>query len=300
MRGWAAVVSLFLIVPVAGQAGVPAARTSRGGVEEPSLDVVLARVAEYVADYQKRLVGIVAEEHYRQNVQNVSRGGRTTRQFRELKSDVLLVKHPTEDRWLQFRDVFEVDRKPVRDRDERLYKLFVTPTATTQSQAQAIQDESARYNIGPVQRTVNVPILGLLFFGGRIQQELKVERLEAGNLKRFAGLALPENIWRIGFKEIGSPTLIRGANDGDLRSTGEIWIDRSTGCILRTEVVSQDANLHAEIEVSYRVAPGLTLLVPADMREVYRVRINESRIDGRAEYSKFRQFTVTTTEKPKP
>ena len=35
------------------------------------------------------------------------------------------------------------------------------------------------------------------------------------------------------------------------------------------------------------------------MRELYRVRVTESRIDGRAAYSRFRQFTVTTTEKPK-
>ena len=92
---------------------------------EPSLATVLARAATYVADYQTRLAGIVAEEHYRQNVQTTSRGGRQTRQFRQLRSDVLMVKPAGADRWLQFRDVFEVDRKPIRDRDQRLYKLFV-------------------------------------------------------------------------------------------------------------------------------------------------------------------------------
>jgi hypothetical protein len=33
------------------------------------------------------------------------------------------------------------------------------------------------------------------------------------------------------------------------------------------------------------------------MREVYNVRGSDARIDGRATYTHFRQFTVTTTEK---
>ena len=53
------------------------------------------------------------------------------------------------------------------------------------------------------------------------------------------------------------------------------------------------------IDVLYKAEPGLDLLVPAEMREIYLVRRTESRIDGRAEYSRFRQFIVTTTEKPK-
>jgi hypothetical protein len=40
---------------------VAAAATAAGlGAQEPSLDVVLSRAAGYVAEYQKRLQGIVA------------------------------------------------------------------------------------------------------------------------------------------------------------------------------------------------------------------------------------------------
>jgi len=70
---------------------------------DPPLATVLARAAAYVADYQTRLAGIVAEEHYRQNVQIQSRGGRQMREFRELRSDLLMVKPTGADRWLQFR-----------------------------------------------------------------------------------------------------------------------------------------------------------------------------------------------------
>ena len=268
--------------------------------EEPPLDVVLARAAAYVSDYQKQLVGIVAEEHYRQNVQSTTRAGRNTRQFRELRSDVLMVKLPDEERWLQFRDVFEVDRKPVRDRDQRLYKLFVTPTEGARTQADTIQNESARLNIGPVLRTINMPILALLFFDVSQQRHLVLERLKVENPRRFEGLAAPEAVWRISFRETDSPTLVRGLGGKDIRSRGEIWVDSATGRILQTEMVSEDLGIHATIAVRYRTQSGFTLLLPQEMRELYRVRVNESRIDGRAAYSRFRQFTVTTTERPKP
>lgn len=269
--------------------------------ESPDTATVLARMAGYVSEYQKQLVGVVAEEHYRQQVVNTSRSGRVSRQFRELRSDVLLVKLPSEDRWLQFRDVFEVDRKPVRDRDERLSKLFLTPTADSRAQAETIQLESARHNIGPVQRTINLPILALLFFDASQHPNIQIERRVAANSRRFEPLARAEQVWRLGFTETGTPTMVRGLGGKDIPSHGEIWVDSATGRILQTQLISLDGPaLVADILVTYGTAPGFTLLLPVQMREVYRVRVNESRIDGRATYNKFRQFTVTTTEKPKP
>src|SRR3982751_5006120 len=103
---------------------VVAAAAAVLSAQEPSLDVVLARAAKYVADYQQRLQGIVAEETYSQNVlRNVMArnavGARPQqgRESRELRSDVLMVKPGGDDFWLQFRDVFEVDHRKVRDRD---------------------------------------------------------------------------------------------------------------------------------------------------------------------------------------
>src|SRR5581483_10523879 len=122
---------------------------------------------EYVAAYQQRFVGVVAEETYRQTVALRSgydaRGfARETNQRRDLKSDVLLVRAPSGDEWLQFRDVFEVDGKPVRDRDDRMVQLFLKPQAPVQTQIDAITNASARYNIGGVTRNLNIPVLALM------------------------------------------------------------------------------------------------------------------------------------------
>jgi len=276
--------------------------------QAPELDAVLARAATYVSSYQLQLRGLVAEESYAQNVttsqaqiQRNSPGTRTTtnREGRFLKSDLLLVKLGEDDSWLQFRDVFEVDRKPIRDRDQRLYKLFVDGKANAKAMADAIQEESARYNIGPVMRTINIPIMALLFFERSVQPGVEFKKGEAGNVKRFTGLAPEERIWMIEFNEVRKGTMVKGANNRDLPSHGKVWIDSASGRILRTSLVTEDTELRATIDVVYRAEPGLELLVPAEMREIYNVRRSNARIDGHATYSHYRQFTVTTTEKPK-
>jgi hypothetical protein len=53
------------------------------------------------------------------------------------------------------------------------------------------------------------------------------------------------------------------------------------------------------VDVSYKSTPGLDFLVPGEMREIYTMPPNDTRIDGRATYDKFRQFSVSTSEKPK-
>jgi hypothetical protein len=275
--------------------------------QEPTFDVVMSRAADYVARYQAQLRGLVAEEHYRQNLMSTAAGrgagagarSRQTREGRELKSDLLLVKPGDENFWMQFRDVFEVDRRPVRDRDQRLYKLFVEAKADARNQAETIQQESSRYNLGPLMRTINVPILALLFLERNVQPVVTFRQGKAGNVKRFDGLADAGAIWMIEYREEQKGTMVKGANNKDIPSHGRIWLDSSNGRVLQTELISEDTDLRADINVVYKTEPGLDLLVPGEMREVYLIRRNDTRIDGRATYSRFRQFTVTTTEKPK-
>jgi hypothetical protein len=121
------------------------------GAQTPDLDTLLDKASDYVAEYERTFVGVVAEETYRQQVRG-GRAGTDLRGFpveapaqrRDLKSDVLLVRAPAGDRWMQFRDVVEVDGKPVRDRDERLTKLFLQPSADAWRQEADIAAASSR------------------------------------------------------------------------------------------------------------------------------------------------------------
>ena len=287
-RAWVGVLAAMAVLTLSAQDA------------EPTLDAVLVKAAAYVTAYQNRLAGIVAEEVYRQQVMVTQRrGSPQTRQYRQLRSDLLLVKGANEGSWLQFRDVFEVDRKPIRDRDERLYKLFVGASTDAAKQAEAIQMESARYNIGPIMRTINMPILALVFFDRANQPRFEFKKGKPGSVKRFAGMAEERDVWMIEYEETLKGTVVRGADDRDIPSHGRVWLDSTTGRFLRTELISEDTDVRALIEVFYRAETGLDLLVPAEMRELYELRRSQARIDGRAEYSRFRQFTVTTSEKPK-
>ncbi len=277
-----------------------------GATQEPTLEMVLERAGAYVDDYQKRLAAIVSEEFYRQQVIVATPSGRTAgrqfregRQYRELKSDVLLVK-PGDGGWVQFRDVFEVDNKPVRDRDQRLYKLFVNAAADRAEQVAKIQSESARYNIGPLTRTINIPIMGMLFFARPNQEISTFKRVDSGRIKALSALAAAADIWTVEFKEIKPGTMVRGEGGRDIPSHGRAWIDSRTGRILRTQQISVDTFVRAEVVVTYRAESGVGVLAPAEMRENYVLIQRNATITGRATYSRFRQFTVTTSEKPKP
>ena len=63
---------------------------------------------------------------------------------RRLRSDFLLVSVSTAQDWVPFRDVFEVDAQPIRDREQRLSRLFLNPSPDSLQQANRIQEESAR------------------------------------------------------------------------------------------------------------------------------------------------------------
>src|SRR5437660_8228680 len=95
--------SFLMAAALADAAGPHVARP-----QTPEMDTVLDKATEYVAAYKRDFVGIVADETYRQEV----RGGRTgtdlrgfpieaPAQRRDLRSDVLLVKTPDGDRWVQ-------------------------------------------------------------------------------------------------------------------------------------------------------------------------------------------------------
>lgn len=271
---------------------------------QAALEAVLARTAEYITEYQTKLAGIVAEEKYSQDVRNLGSPRQTTfsapTPHREMRSDLLLVKPSGEGPWLQFRDVFEVDGKPIRDRDERLLKLFVDTKADARAQAESIAREGSRYNIGPVIRTINVPVLALMFLSADNQRRSRFLRVSPGNLKRFAGVSVSGDIWAIEFNEVAPETLVRGGGDRDLASRGRVWVEAATGRVLRTEHIAEDTLVKAQVDVSYGPQDGLNLLVPTEMRESYAFASRPTRIFGAASYNRFRQFKVTTDEKTKP
>jgi hypothetical protein len=275
-----------------------------------ALRVALVRAGEYVASFEQDLAGIVAEEHYVQQVVSGSLGTRSQAEpprdprvsRRELRSDLLLVQPTGTDRYVQFRDVYEVDSEQVRDRDERLLKLFIRTTSSSISQAARIMAESARYNVGWIDRTVNVPVLPLSFLKPAYQRRFRF----SGKLVKTADAALiratgsdattPIEVWVVEYRENEPHTLIRTTAAHDLPSHGRFWIQPASGRVLMTELIAEDAMVHAKITVTYGSSETLGFLVPVEMDEAYWQSGVDQRISGNARYSNFRRFTVTTEE----
>jgi hypothetical protein len=272
------------------------------------LNDVLRRAGAYVEAFQRQLSGIVAEETYLQEVVPAlgigQRGGRI--QQRRLRSDLLLVRPEGAVTWVQFRDVFEVDGQPVRDREERLTRLFLRSDVSSAERVQQIRAESARYNIGGIERTMNVPVLPLAVLAPLGQPRFRFTIDDSGDhdRPRIGSQPLPSTptfsvtseVWIVKFEERHGPTLVRTTGGRDIPSRGRFWIEPATGRVLMSEMITGDDHVRGELVVSYQSEPVLGLLVPVELRERYSEGKRRAAIEGAATYSNFRRFQVQVDE----
>lgn len=284
MRGYLAALAFAAVAATGGPVAAQSA-------DAPTLDDVLARAGAYVVSFERLFSSLVAEEHYTQwldsGTSGLGRFGQGSRSRRVLKSDFLLVRSDETQDWVPFRDVFEVDGTAVREREDRLMKLFMNAPRDAFRQAQRISSESARYNIGPLTRTVNVPTLPLKF-------------LDPVNLGRSDFTKTDEDrlddvpVWEIAFEEISIPTLIRTNNERSLLAEGRFWIDPRDGTVFRARLELDVENLRSEITVDYVAADGVDVRVPGELKERYEGP--GFRLEGTATYGHLRRFQVITDE----
>ena len=250
---------------------------------------IVDRAVAYVGEFQQRFGSMVSEERYEQSVQeNAGFGPRNARPQWDrvvLVSDFLLVQVPGEG-WTPFRDVFERNGTKLRDREERLARLFLNGSSRSSfDQAREIMLESSRYNIGAVQRTINVPTLPLAFLTAAHRRRFKFDLV-----RRDDDGAVVE------FQEVVVPTYVSTTNGRDLPVSGRFWVDESTGAVRRSELDAVDTSVEAHIKVTYRYDDGLRLWVPGKMEERYKNRGSAAEVRGVATYSRFRKFQVSTSE----
>jgi hypothetical protein len=277
--------------------------------QEPALKSVMQRAGIYVTEFRRQLSSIVAEESYVQEVTPLVAGrSRRATIRRELRSDFLLVWPAGADRYVEFRDVFEVDGKPVRDRQERLTALFLdgSPSAA-RAGIERIIDESARYNLGTIERNVNTPTLPLLFLEPANQPRFRFKRVpdQAPAITRTpressANFTIATEVWVVEYEEVQRKTLIRTTAGRDIPARGRFWIEPATGRVLMSELTADSSAVRAIIDVSYQSEPLLGFLVPIEMRERYEGRRDRTLIEGNASYGNFRQFQVRSEERLAP
>jgi hypothetical protein len=281
-------------------------------VAEPDLAVVLQRAGVYVARYYDELSGIVMQESFRQTwtratTTMVMRGQLVHREEklgeRNLQSDLALVHASGSAEWIQFRDVFAVDGSPIRDRTERLTSLFVTPTKDAAEQIARIKAESARYNLGDVDRNLNTPLFALQVLRADRQSRFRFRvtskrepTLTREDTEGAGAHWPPADLWVVEYEETQHPTLIRTSRNKDTPAHGRLWIESATGAVLMTELSGGNRDASGTIDVRYAVQPQVGVRVPREMREKYESD-SGSTIVGVATYGAIRRFQVTVDEK---
>jgi hypothetical protein len=245
---------------------------------DTSLPALLDRLGRYVDQYEQDLAAVVSEELYQQDVTTINGlfGDK-----RLLRSDLLLSK-AGDLGWVAFRDVLEVDGKEVRGRDDRLINLFVKPTGDSKEQLDRIVAESARLNVGWVNRNINVPTMVLQFARTAEQHRSEFKR---GTTTKNGEIDARE----IRFQEKKLPRMIH-TRDG-AAAVGKFWIEEATGRVLKTELRVTTGSTTATVLVAYEFQPKIKLWLPVLMNERYATP-RQPVITGRATYQNFRQFDV--------
>jgi hypothetical protein len=294
---------LALAVPLS--LGVAVSHGQIGTQPGSGFHTVLSSAMRYVINYEQQFALLVSEEHYTQELQrppnpgdNLSQrnpgggmraGGQQNLQI--FKSDFLLVQLGMDgEGWMPFRDTFEVKGKKVRDRNDRLLKLFLENDKRSFEKAAEFNENSNKNHLGNVARTINIPTLGMMLLHPRVNERFE---FTDGGEETMNGRVLRRAIYR----EAARPTLIKTTRGRDLALTGTVWIEPFSGAVVKTEMNAADPALRCQVTVTFRRDDALDMWVPERMEEYYKANLAVDDILATATYSNVRRYRRSDLER---
>jgi hypothetical protein len=256
--------------------------------QDPPLDVLLDRLGAYLQEYEAKAFELVADEQYEQWIRRRKGYSGGTVQRRKLKSTYFLIRLPDGRAWYGFREVTSVDGDVIPAPKRSMADLLTERTTDAVTEAVAMTRASAKYNIGGVYRTINVPVQALELFAPQFHR--RFEFLLAGRQTVRGQQAVV-----VEFAERSFPTLISDGFDGDIVSSGRLWLEPGTGAVLRTELhfSGPTASYLKEnfVRVDYEQDARVQILVPREMEETYGLDVEV--VHGRATYRNYRRFETS-------
>jgi hypothetical protein len=208
-----------------------------------------------------------------------------------LRSSFLFVRLPDEQLWVGFRDVLEVNGRSIGGNVGSRTPIE-KPGESSLDRWRRLSEESARYNIGSITRTLNVPTFALLV-------------LHPENGKRFSftaatgGQPAASGACDVAFQETASPTIVRSVVGADMPTSGTFRLDAAAGRVTQSELIagSTSAGVALKATVLYDYDKRLKLWLPREMREEYLAQSGE-RLTCVARYSNYMRTEVTATVRP--
>jgi hypothetical protein len=144
--------------------------------QNPSeLDGILARATQYVAQYEADLGNLIGAEEYVQTSVLLDNGNPprvAKRTQRRTSSDFLIIQVGTE--WAALRKVNRVDGLKVKEVVPSFADAFDDSPEANAKRLRDMKTESTEYNLGEVQREMNLPTFALRVLRPRRDRSLLV------------------------------------------------------------------------------------------------------------------------------
>lgn len=251
------------------------------------------RVASaWTARFTQNLSGLLFRERYLQKTLGAAAGTPgvgTQARTRELltEANVFLLYADATREFVLFRDVYHANGRDITNHTSRLQALLADGSGQAVEQAKRLTDASAAFNMGSVNRNINIPTMGLRYLGTDIVSGVRFK--ETGR-ETVQGL----DTVIVDFEEFASPTLVRGTADTDVPARGRYWIHPESGSVPRAHVDFAGRDVEGRMEIDLMMHAQLAAWVPKEMTEVWRAL--GQRITGLAQYDRYQRLTVSTGE----
>ena len=245
-----------------------AGSTALQAQDSPDLATLMRKVGIYTNWFVNRFSNVVSEEDYEQRFSVATRR-------RQLKSEFLLVGYPGRaEALMTFRDIREVDGRPVGDQKDRITRLFLEPFESAIRRAQEIHRAGLRLSVD------NGRVMDPLTVIGYLQPAYQANfRVSRGGMAKSLGPTIREIT--LTPVQDRSKTLLKPAR---------AWVAEDTGAVVKTELRSGFGARAETTTTTFGMDPTLQMPVPLEMRD----ELPRGRDDfiGLAKYSKFRRFEV--------
>lgn len=267
--------------------------SARGAVfaQQPTLEDILAKAAQYVTAFTDPSRALVCEEAYEhtyfRRMMNTGGGSeRVPQNTRRWVAEKVVLATPADEKagfpWFEFRDIVSLDKKPAHDGVSRLPKLLIEPKAPDLAEALQITKESAGTQTGRLERMVVLPRLLGVFLHAVNQPRFAFTK---GGNRTIKGVKTIE----VKFQETGSPTILRSSTGGDAKSTGSFWIDPASGAVLSSFLRNGDSSaVYDELTITCALDAATGLWLPVSLVERMYDSEDEKEIDGKGTFTNWR------------